>query len=190
MLTKAFASTEIAFEKSMQQVEKMLGEHGIRESRSTHLRPARLPLKAGDRAPDTQGAIVYEFVYTPKQLDIDEVVQRRGVRITVKYQPEFSEYKTVGRGTTPEMAARALFWYLKAKFDSIDYGIEDFDVAFMPHLTTALGTTFAENPALIMEVASNPASVREMLALPAGPAPRKPVITPDSWTLEHKEAGE
>ena len=66
------------------------------------------------------------------------------------------------------MAARALFWFLKAKFDSIDYGIEEFDVAFMPHLVTALGRTFAEEPLLISEAMARPESVGTMLALPAG----------------------
>jgi hypothetical protein len=32
---------------------------------------------------------------------------------------------------------RALHWYLKAKFDGIDFGIEDVLKAFMPYLITA-----------------------------------------------------
>ncbi len=168
MITKAFASTSVAFEKSMSAVEKMLGEHGIRESRYTHIRPARAPKNQYDKEPETQGSIIYEFVSAPNgkpRPGSTELNERRGVRLAVFYQPEFTQYKTP-KGTTPEMAARALYWYLKAKFDSIDYGIEDFDVAFMPHLITTIGTTFAERPALISEAVAHPESVA-MLALPA-----------------------
>lgn len=159
-LTKAFASTSVSFEKSMGEVEKLLGAHGVRESRYTHRRPERAPKSEFDKAPDTRGSVVYEFVYPGKNLE-----ERRGVRVTVHYQPEIGK-RGGNAGTTPEMAARALFWFLKAKFDSIDYGIEAFDVAFMPHLVTALGETFAERPALIAEATSRPESIG-MLALPA-----------------------
>lgn len=167
-LTKAFASTVVKFEKSMAEIEKILSDHGIRESRYTHMRPQRAPKNLADKSDETVGAIVYEFVSAPngkKGAGSTELNERRGVRIAVKYQPEFTEYKTP-KGTTAEMGARALYWYLKAKFDSIDYGIEDFDVAFMPHLVTALGSTFAETPLLISEAVSHPESI-STLALPA-----------------------
>lgn len=119
-LTRAFSNTLIGLEKSMAEIDKMLGGHGVRESRHTHRRPERAPLRSDDLAPETIGALVYEFVYPGKVEG-----ERRGVRISVNYQPEYTQYKTP-KGTTAEMAARALFWFLKAKFDSIDYGIEAF----------------------------------------------------------------
>jgi hypothetical protein len=157
-LTKAFAATEVKFEKSMAAVEAILGKHGIRESRYTHLRPSRLANSVSDEKPEAQGSIVYEFVG-----GVNET--RRGVRVSVGYRPVNTGYKKPG-GTSEEMAARALYWYLKAKFDSIDYGIEDFDVAFMPHLVTSIGTTFAEEPGLIASAILQPESVAR-LALPA-----------------------
>lgn len=167
-LTPAFTSTTVSFDKSMSEVEKLLTRHGVRESRFYHRRPERAPKTPAerapktpaDRAPETQGAVSYEFVYPGKGIE-----ERRGVRVTVGYQPGVGP-KGGQQGTTPEMAARALFWFLKAKFDSIDYGIEVFDVAFMPHLITALGETFAERPLLIADAVARPEALT-MLALPA-----------------------
>jgi len=159
-LSKAFASTSVSLEKSMAEVDRILGVHGVRESRYTHRRPEHSPKSEYDKAPETRGSVVYEFVYPGKGAE-----ERRGVRVTVHYQPEIG--KRGGQaGTTAEMAGRALYWFLKAKFDSIDYGIEAFDVAFMPHLVTAIGETFAERPLLIAEATSRPESIG-MLALPA-----------------------
>lgn len=159
-LTPAFTSTTVSFDKSMSEVEKLLTRHGVRESRFYHRRPERAPKAPGDHAPETQGAVSYEFVYPGRGIE-----ERRGVRVTVGYQPGVGP-KGGQQGTTPEMAARALFWFLKAKFDSIDYGIEVFDVAFMPHLITALGETFAERPLLIADAVARPEALT-MLALPA-----------------------
>ena len=150
-LTQAFGATKVAFTKSMQEVEGVLSLHGIRESRFTHARPQRAPKTSFDVSQETAGYVLYEFV---KGKDDDQ----RGVRITVRYQPRIGP-KGGLTGSTAEMAGRALYWYLKGKFDAIDYGIEEFDVAFMPHLMTALGTTFAEQPSLITEVIYRPESI-------------------------------
>lgn len=158
-LTAAFTNTKVALDRSLQQCEGLLGAHGIREQRYTHKKPVDPDATEGDAA---LGSIVYEFVSEQ---------ERRGVRITVRYQPSVIKIgarhipkKT--KGTSAQMAARALYWFLKAKFDAIDYGIESFDVAFMPHLMTQLGTTFAEVPELIDEVLASPNSIAQ-LALPA-----------------------
>ena len=87
------------------------------------------------------------------------------MRIAVLYQPtttridKRSSIKRKVKGTTAQMAARALYWFLKSKFDSIDYGIEEFEVAFMPHLVTAIGSTFAEEPHLIDVVMERPEDI-------------------------------
>ena len=91
--------------------------------------------------------------------------------MTVPYQPvqmiqDRYGYRKKGKGSTREMAARALYWFLKSKFDAIEYGIEEFDVAFMPHLITQIGWTIAEQPQLIEQMASAPESIAR-LALPA-----------------------
>ncbi|KKK72519.1 hypothetical protein LCGC14_2903030, partial [marine sediment metagenome] len=143
-LTQAFANTKVTVDKSLQQIEGLMEVHGIREQRYTHLRPEDPAAAEGEVA---QGTIAYEFVRHGKEDN-----ERRGVRIVVRYQPTMirvdrrTMVKRKVKGTTAQMAGRALFWFLKAKFDSIDYGIEEFDVAFMPHLITQLGPTFAERP--------------------------------------------
>ncbi len=157
-LTAAFGTTQVSFEKSMSEVERLLTGHGVRESRYTHVRPARLPARAGERGEETRGRVVFEFVWRRGE-------DARGVRITVPYQPEVGT-RGGKAGTTPEMAARALYWLLKAKFDSIQYGIEEFEVAFMPHLVTSLGSTFAEEPHLITQAAQRPETIGQMLLPP------------------------
>lgn len=162
-LTTAFTSTTIALDKSLTQVEGLLEQHGVREHRYMHTKPEN-PASVDE---DGVGRLVYEFVRPG-----DDYIDRRGVRITVMYTPTILRLhrgrheKQRVKGTTAQMAARALYWFLKAKFDAIDYGIEDFEVAFMPHLVTQLGSTFAETPHLIGEAVSNPESITQF-ALPA-----------------------
>lgn len=155
MTVRAFKGTTVALDKSMRQTKKVLAAHDITETRYT------------ESGTDDEGRLIYEFVH-----GVDE--SRRGVRIVVRWRgdrgPEGGQ-----RGSSPEMAGRALFWFIKAKFDSIDYGIEEFDVAFMPHLVTALGPTFAEQPEMIAQVVENPdrlalAADQQRYALPAGEA--------------------
>ena len=162
-LTMAFTNTKVSLDRSMSQIDGLLEKNGIRESRHTHQRPVDPTAAEGE---DARGAITLEFVY-PGKNDGD----RRGVRITVGYQPLARKItasytrKTV-KGTTPEMAARALFWYLDTKFKSIQYGIEEFDAAFMPHLLMQIGRTLAEEPMLIAEVVNRPESIGRLLLPP------------------------
>lgn len=162
-LTLAFTNTKVALDRSMQQIEGILERNGIRESRYTHRKPLDPEATDGEEA---QGSLTLEFVQPG-----DEAT-RRGVRITVGYQPAVlrltANYtKKKVKGTTAEMAARALFWYLDTKFKAMQYGLEEFDTAFMPHLVTQLGTTMAERPELIGEAISQPQSIGQLL-LPAG----------------------
>ena len=161
-LTTAFTSTKVALGVSLSQVEGLLEAHGVREQRYTHFKPD----DPESVEQDGIGRIVYEFVRAGT-----EATERRGVRITVAYTPtvikiNHRHIKRKANGTTAAMAGRALYWFLKAKFDAIDYGIEDFEVAFMPHLVTQIGSTFAETPQLIAEAVASPESIAQ-LALPA-----------------------
>lgn len=156
-LSPAFTDTQVSFSSSLDQIERLLEKHGIGEQRYTHLKPTD---------DDSAGRLIYEFV-APTAGERD----RLGVRLIVAYEPLVLKRGRKVKGTTAKMAARALFWMLKAKFDSIDYGIEEFEVAFMPHLITQLGMTFAERPELIAPAMDRPESI-VTLALPA---PREPV---------------
>lgn len=157
--TKAFAATSISVDKSMSEIDRLLTGHGVRENRYTHLRPQRV----GAPGADGEGILVYEFVWPERGPQ-----QRRGVRISVPYREEVGP-KGGRSGVTAEQAGRALFWHMKSKFDAIAFGIETFDVAFMPYLRTSLpdGSTLAEHPELIGEIVSKPHDVGSLLALPA-----------------------
>lgn len=156
--TKAFAGTSISVDKTMSEIDRLLTQRGVRENRYTHMRPERVgaPGDAG------RGALVYEFVWPERGEQL-----RRGVRVVVFYREEVGP-KGGRAGITAEQAGRALFWHLKSKFDSIEFGIETFDVAFMPYLRTALadGGTIAENPHLISEFTAQPHAIGSLLALP------------------------
>lgn len=163
VLSPAFTKTSVSLNRSFQQIEGLLERHGVREQRYTHLRPEDPEAAEGEAA---AGRVIYEFVWPG-----GENRDRRGVQIVVGYQPTVyrigrGDIKRTVKGTTDQMAARALYWLLKAKFDSIEFGIEEFDVAFMPHLVTSLGTTFAQEPELIGQAMDRPESLAQ-LALPA-----------------------
>lgn len=162
-LNMAFTATTVSLDKSLGEIDRLLVAHGVTENRYTHMKP-RDPNADGE---DGQGRIVYEFLYP---IDGDPF-NRAGVRVAVIYQPVIERPNHRNRlrtpkGTTPQQAARALYWYLKAKFDAIDWGIEEFRVAFMPHLVTQLGTTFAEEPWLIDAAVSSPGSIAELTSVP------------------------
>jgi hypothetical protein len=179
-LNRAFTNTTVSFNESLEQIAALLAAHGVRDMRHTQ----RLPTDPNDASGEAgEGLLVYEFLKPAA-----EEADRRGVRLTVKYRPTMLKQTRRSRameevkGTTAQMAARALYWLLKAKFDAIDYGIEDFDVAFMPHLRTALGgPTFAESPQLLAMAIEHPAALIEAaagpLALAAGDGERG-TVTP------------
>ena len=144
MLTQAFTNSKVPFDRSMGQIDQLLAKHGVREKRHTHIEPDE----------SGEGRIIFEFMWPSGELD-----DRRGVRLTVRYQPLIIRKGRKVKGTTPQMGARALYWLIKGKFDSIDYGIEEFEVAFMPHLVTAIGSTFAEEPHLIDVVMERPEDI-------------------------------
>ena len=163
-LTMAFTNTKVALERSMVQIEGLLEQQGIREVRYTHRKPLDPTAYDGE---DAQGFITLEFLQ-PGDEDT-----RRGVRIHVGYQPTVrridprTKMAKKVRGTTANMAARALFWYLDTKFKAIQYGLEEFDTAFMPHLLTQVGSTIAEQPGLIGAVLNRPENIGQLL-LPSG----------------------
>lgn len=162
-LTQAFASTKVSLDRSMSQIEGILEKEGIRESRYTHRKPVDPAATEGE---DAAGSLTLEFIRS----SADKL--RRGIRITVAYQPTVVKIdaRTYTRrkvkGTTADMAARALFWYLETKFKSIQYGLEEFDTAFMPHLVTQIGMTMAEQPQLVERVLDQPENIGRFL-LPA-----------------------
>ena len=60
---------------------------------------------------------------------------------------------------------RALAWHLKAKFDAIDFGLEDVMRAFMPYLITAPNRTLGDD---VVEAVEQRRLGAEIPLLPAG----------------------
>ena len=113
---RAYRTTRVAVEKTRMQIDKMLRDRGAIGVRiSTMCTPEREQLTV-------------EFVWGE---------QRRAVRMTLGYDPDNQQ---VARS-----AHRALYWMLLRRFDGVDYGIEEFEIAFMPYLVTDSGLTVAEN---------------------------------------------
>lgn len=159
MIKPAFTNTKVSVDRTMSEIEGLLSKRGVLDARYTHSRPR------GEQGPEGIGTITYEFVWPGKS-----EIERRGVRLVVAYRPVVWKGVRKVRGVTGQMAARALFWLLKAKFDSIDFGVEEFEVAFMPHLVTELGFTFAEQPNMIAEAMAQPDRLTDMRALAPGTA--------------------
>lgn len=77
-------------------------------------------------------------------------------------------FRLVIRFDTPARRAqmlRALFWYLKAKIEAIEFGLLDTEQAFLPHMLTPGGqTVFERIQDGDMEALIGP----DMIALPSG----------------------
>lgn len=135
-MIRAFKSSTVSYANSVMALRKLLLANGVRE------------IQTNERGTDDEGELALSFIH-------GEDPERRGVRIRVQYKVQRGP-KGGQAGSDQRMAARALFWFLKAKFDSIEYGLESFDVAFMPHLITESRTTFAEAPHLIETLLMEP----------------------------------
>ncbi len=76
--------------------------------------------------------------------------KRLGFKLTVDYEDERERKQMM----------RALYWYLKAKVEAIEFGLVDLEREFLPYLLTSSGQTVAEM------LAGDPQF--EMLQLPVG----------------------
>ena len=63
---------------------------------------------------------------------------------------------------------RALFWYLKAKIEAIEFGLLDTEQAFLPHMLTPGGQTVFER---VQEGGMEALIGPDMIALPTGEQP-------------------
>ncbi len=60
--------------------------------------------------------------------------KKLGFRLTVDYEDERERRQMM----------RALYWYLKAKVEAIEFGLVDLEREFLPYLLTSSGQTVAE----------------------------------------------
>ena len=92
------------------------------------------------------------------QQQIEDMLRKHGIdtlrwtslpdRMVLEFRSEFGSFALsarydLGDGRTDEanrrQVMRALHWYVKAKLDAVDFGLEDMMRAFMPYLVTAPG---------------------------------------------------
>ena len=106
---KAYKHTAVNWGKSQAQITKLLEQQGIQDIRFTFLQ--------------TQNSLICEFNYPTKIEGKDVSV---GVRIVLPIPKEDESAKN--------QIHRALFYYLKTKFEALNFGLVEFVQEFMPHL--------------------------------------------------------
>ena len=106
---KAYKQTQVNWGKSQAQITKLLDQQGIIDVRFTFLQ--------------SQNSLICEFNYPTKIDDKDVSI---GVRILLPIQRENEKAKN--------QIHRALFYYLKTKFEALNFGLVEFIQEFMPHL--------------------------------------------------------
>ena len=112
---QSYRHTTVHWGKSQADTLRMLSKHGVRDVRFTML--------------DSRQIIICEFSY-PTKLEGKEVLL--GVRIQIKLP---SQGRLADTERTKNQAHRALFYYLKTKFEALQFGLVEFVEEFLPHLT-------------------------------------------------------
>ena len=108
-MKKAYKNTQVNWAKSQAQIGKLLDERKIKDVRFTFLQ--------------SQNSLICEFNY-PTKIEGKEV--NIGVRILVPIKDNTEQSRN--------QIHRALFYYLKTKFEALDFGLVEFIQEFMPHL--------------------------------------------------------
>ena len=108
--SKAYKNTKVDYVKSQVAISKLLNNNGIKDIQHT----------------SSQDKVQIVFI---KELEVENKLMKVGVKVSV---PEVSE-------KNKNQLYRALFYYLKAKFESLTFGfVEEYNEAFikefMPYL--------------------------------------------------------
>ncbi len=107
----SYKHTAVNWAKSQAEIGKLLGKMGILDVRFTFMQ--------------SQESIICEFNY-PTELEGKPL--NMGVRIIVKLPPSKDPEQSKNQ------VHRALFYYLKTKFEALEFGLVEFVQEFMPHL--------------------------------------------------------
>ena len=120
MKLSAYKTTQVHWGKSQANICKLLSRHGVQDVRFTLL--------------ESQGSIICEFNYLG---EIDGHNTTFGVRVQVPI-PSGRDAERL-----KNQAHRALFYYLKSKFEALSFGLVEFVKEFLPYLVipTKTGTT-------------------------------------------------
>ncbi len=101
----AYRYTDVPAERSLSQIKEMLYKHGAVGTQVTEI-----PEKS-----------LVQFTFSRRVL-VDKVEKQQPCRIDILY----------GNRKVSE-ALRMIFYYLKAKFDAVDWGVISFEEAFLPY---------------------------------------------------------
>lgn len=104
----AYERTKVNYLKTQAEIGALLARYGVTDSRLTYL--------------GSQKALVLEF--TKKERLLDGEVGQVAVRIAVPGVTEANRNQLF----------RALYYYLKSKFESLNFGFLEFTQEFFPHL--------------------------------------------------------
>jgi hypothetical protein len=106
---KAYKNTKVNWAKSQALIGKLLDSRGIKDVRFTFLQ--------------TQFQLICEFNYPVVIEKKDAII---GIRILIPIKDESEQGKN--------QIHRALFYYLKSKFEALDFGLVEFIQEFMAHI--------------------------------------------------------
>jgi len=109
MKTNAYKQTTIHWGKSQANIMTLLEKQGVEDIRFTFLQ--------------SKNELICEFNYP---CEIDNKQLSYGVRIVVPVASNDDKFKN--------QIHRALFYYLKTKFEALNFGLVEFVKEFMPHL--------------------------------------------------------
>jgi len=107
----SYQKTSVHWGKSQADISKVLTKHGIQDTRFTFLQ--------------SRNELICEFDFPTK---IEEKDIKIGVRILLPI-PKAKDLEQA-----KNQIHRALFYYLKTKFEALSFGLVEFTQEFMPHL--------------------------------------------------------
>ena len=114
-LPSSYRTTTVHWGKSQADIMRLLSKQGILDTRFTML--------------ESRQEVICEFNY-PCELEGKKV--QLGVRIQV---PLPGQGRMRDGDRIKNQAHRALFYYLKTKFEALQFGLVEFIQEFLPHLT-------------------------------------------------------
>ena len=112
MNNNAYKTTSVNWGKSQADISRLLTKHGISDTRFSFL--------------NSRNELICEFNY-PIKIENKEVIA--GVRIVIPL-PKMKDVEQA-----KNQIHRALFYYLKSKFEATGFGLIEFLEEFMAHLT-------------------------------------------------------
>lgn len=118
-MKQPYKHTKVSSTKTQFQIKALLSEYGILDTRFTDLL--------------SKGQIIFEFVRpTPVREIIESEEEQQPIPIGIRIIVPEVDVKTINQ------KYRALYWYLKSKFESLRFGFLEFVQEFMGSLLRLL----------------------------------------------------